>query len=390
MNGGLSQMNNFEYHNTTHIIFGQDTIARIEDLIPKESKILIAYGGGSIFKNGVMDQVKKALHEHEVVEFSGIEPNPDYETLLKAIEFSKAENVDYILAVGGGSVIDGAKFIAAGIPFKGSDYWDIIRKRGQNVNEATPMGCILTLPATGTETNMNSVVSWRNKGLKAPFFSPHTRPIFAILDPQTTTTLPEIQTINGIVDAYVHILEQYLVSRKDTPIQDHQAEGLLRVLGECGLELLKNPSDYNLRAQIMYAATLALNGQLGLGVAQDWATHALGHELTAKYGYDHGATLSMILPSLLRIRLHMKEEKLKIYGKEVFHMENPTAEDVIQRLEKLFTDLKTPIHIPGNISETEVDELVANLTFQNPQALGEDGAIDAKMAKEIYLLASQS
>ncbi len=382
-------MQNFEYKNTTHLIFGQNTIARLSGLISKEAKVMIAYGGGSIFKNDVMNQVKQALVGYDTVEFGGIEANPDYDTLCKAVKVAKQEDIDFILAVGGGSVIDGVKFIAAAAEYPSHDYWNIIKSGGQDVEDALPLGCILTLPATGSETNMGSVVSWRKKGLKAPFMSEYVRPSFAILDPETTCSLPEVQTINGIVDAYVHVLEQYLVSRENTPIQDHQAEGLLRVLEECGLALLKNPKDYNLRAQIMYAATLALNGQLGLGVTQDWATHAMGHELTAKYGYDHGQTLSMILPSLLRVRMDIKEDKLKIFGTEVFKMHNPSGEDVVQRLERFFEEVGTPIRIPGNISEQEIDELVANLFFQNPWRIGEGKGIDMKMAKEIYSRARQ-
>lgn len=382
-------MQNFEYKNTTHLIFGQNTIARLSGLIPKEAKVMVAYGGGSIFKNDVMNQVKHALADYNIIEFGGIEPNPDYDTLCKAVEIVKQEDVDFILAVGGGSVVDGVKFIAAAVKYPSSDYWNIMKSVGQDVEDAVPLGCILTLPATGSETNIGSVISWRKKGLKAPFMSEHVRPTFAILDPETTCSLPQVQTINGIVDAYVHTLEQYLVSREHTPIQDHQAEGLLRVLEECGLALLKNPKDYNLRAQIMYAATLALNGQLGLGVTQDWATHAMGHELTAKYGYDHGQTLSMILPSLLRVRMDVKEEKLKIFGKEVFKMNNPSGEEVVRRLEKFFTEVGTPIRIPGNISKQEIDELVANLFFQNSGKIGEGKGINMELAKEIYSLASQ-
>ena len=303
-------MHNFEYYNPTRIVFGKGTIARIEDLIPKNKKILITYGGGSIFKNGVMDQVKLALNGHNFTEFGGIEPNPEYETLMKAVKVVKDENIDYLLAVGGGSVLDGTKFIAAAALYDGEP-WEILETYGANLNKAVPLATVLTLPATGSEANPSAVISRREFGKKTPFHNDVVRPDFAILDPETTYSLPLRQTTNGIVDAYVHILEQYMVTRKDTPIQDHTAEALLKTLHKYGLLLISNPTDYNLRAQVMYAATLALNGQLGLGVDEDWATHMLGHELTAKYGIDHGASLSMVMPALFRVRMNIKESKLR-------------------------------------------------------------------------------
>lgn len=380
-------MYNFEYYNPTRLVFGKGTIARIANLIPKNKKILITYGGGSIFKNGVMDQVKSALKNHDFTEFGGIEPNPEYETLMKAVKIVKDENIDYLLAVGGGSVLDGTKFIAAAAVFEGEP-WEIMEAFGSNITKAIPLSTILTLPATGSESNPSAVISRREFGKKTPFHNDAVRPDFAILDPETTYSLPLKQTINGIVDAYVHIMEQYMVVRKDTPIQDHMAEALLKTLHECGLLLVSNPTDYNLRSQIMYTATLALNQQLGLGVDEDWATHMLGHELTAKYGIDHGASLSMIMPALFRVRMNIKEAKLKTYTKEVLGMSGKIkGEDVVQQIEAFFMALGSPIRLPDYVTEDQIDELVANLRLQHPYNIGEDQKIDAKMAKEIYMKA---
>lgn len=381
-------MENFEYYNPTRLIFGKNTIRNLSAHIPKDKKILITYGGGSIFKNGVMEQVKEALKEHNYVEFGGIEANPEYDTLMKAVEITHKENIDFLLAVGGGSVLDGTKFIAAAAKFKG-DAWDILTSFGADVKEALPLASVLTLPATGSEANANSVISRRKLGKKSPFSSDYVRPVFSILDPETTYSLPLNQTINGIVDTYVHILEQYMVSRKDTPIQDGMAENLLRLLHEYTPKLLNNPNDYNLRAQMMYISTLALNGQLGAGATQDWATHPMGHELTAKFGIDHGASLSMILPSLLRIRMDVKEAKLKQYAKNVLGMENASGEEAVKAMEDFFKSINSPIRLAQDVTEADIDDLVERLFLQNPQNLGEDSKIDAQLAKEIYSKAKE-
>lgn len=379
-------MENFEYYNPTRLIFGKNTIANLSKYLPKDKKILVTYGGGSLFKNGVMDQVKDALKGYDYVEFGGIEANPEYDTLMKAVEIVRHENIDFLLAVGGGSVLDGTKFIAAACKFKG-DAWDILTHFGQNITEALPLASVLTLPATGSEANANSVISRRSLGKKSPFASDYVRPVFSILDPETTYSLPLKQTVNGIIDTYVHILEQYMISRENTPIQDGMAENLLRLLHEYTPKLLDNPNDYNLRFQMMYISTLALNGQLGAGVTQDWATHPMGHELTAKFGIDHGASLSMVLPSLLRVRMDIKEAKLKQYAKNVLGMENANGEDAVKAMEAFFASVNSPTSLPQEVTEADIDDLVKRLFLQNPQNLGEDKKIDAQLAKEIYLKA---
>ena len=298
-------MEAFTYSNTTTIHFGSGQITKLSEEIPKGSKVLLCYGGGSIKKNGVYDQVATALAGYTWGEFSGIEPNPQFDTLMKAVEKIREESYDYILAVGGGSVIDGCKFIALAAPFSG-DPWTILSEQVPGT-QAVPMGCVLTLPATGSETNVASVVSLGND--KLYFFSPLVRPRFAVLDPQTTLSLSPRQVSNGVVDAYVHTLEQYLTFPVAAKVQDRFAEGLLHTLIEEGPKALATPEDLAVRSNIMWAATQALNGLIGSGVPQDWTTHMIGHELTGLFGVDHARSLSIMLPSVMRKRRSQKRSK---------------------------------------------------------------------------------
>lgn len=236
-------MNNFDFHNPTRILFGKGEIAKLGQLIPTSTKILMLWGGGSIKSNGVHDQVTKALKDHQVVEFSGVEPNSRYETCMKAVEKIKSEKLEFVLSVGGGSVLDAAKFIGAAVCFEGEP-WDILTK-GAAVTKAMPLASVLTLPATGSEMNRNSVISRESTQEKKAFASPHVSPQFSILDPETTYTLPESQTINGIVDAYVHVIEQYLTYPVKAQIQDRWAEGVMLTLIEEGPKVIKNPNDYD-------------------------------------------------------------------------------------------------------------------------------------------------
>ncbi|HCN91196.1 MAG TPA: NADH-dependent alcohol dehydrogenase, partial [Oxalobacteraceae bacterium] len=294
-------MLNFDFYNPTKIVFGQGRIAELPTLIPPEARVLMLYGGGSIKSNGVLDQVRAALSGYTVQEFSGIEPNPSFETLMQAVELVRKEKLDFLLAVGGGSVIDGTKFVAAAVDFEG-DPWQILKKRGANITQALPFGSILTLPATGSEMNNGSVVTRKSLKAKVPFSSPHVFPKFSILDPATTFTLPVRQIGNGVVDAFAHVMEQYLTYPVNAPVQDRFAEGILLTLIEEGPKALAEPDDYDVRANVMWCATLALNGLIGAGVPHDWATHMVGHELTALYGLDHAQTLAIVLPSMLRVR----------------------------------------------------------------------------------------
>jgi NADP-dependent alcohol dehydrogenase len=310
-------MLNFTYHNPTKIVFGKGTIAQLADLIPAGRRILMTYGGGSIKKNGVYEQVLRALDGRSVVEFGGIEPNPLYETLMKAVALARETGSDFLLAVGGGSVLDGTKFVAAAIPYDAGDPWDILDKEAP-VRRAVPMGTVLTLPATGSEMNSVGVISRASTREKLPFGSPHTFPVFSILDPETTASLPARQVSNGIVDAYAHVLEQYLTYPAGGAVQDRHAEGILLTLIEEGPKTLRDPADYEARANLVWCATLALNNLIGCGVPSDWATHMIGHELTALYGIDHAQSLAVVYPALLKHRQRHKWQKLLQYGERVW------------------------------------------------------------------------
>ncbi|MDP9107936.1 MAG: iron-containing alcohol dehydrogenase, partial [Pseudomonadota bacterium] len=332
-------MQNFDFHNPTHILFGKGRIADLGKVVPADARVLILYGGGSIKQNGVLDQVHAALAGRSYHEFSGIEPNPSYETLMMAVEQVRRENIDFLLAVGGGSVIDGTKFVAAAAHFEG-DPWAILEKRGTNITSAIPFGAVLTLPATGSEMNDGSVVTRKSLKAKMAFSNKLCQPKFSVLDPTTTFTLPTRQVGNGVVDAFAHVMEQYLTYPADAPVQDRFAEGILQTLIEEGPKALSDPHNYAVRANIMWAATLALNGLIGAGVPQDWATHMVGHELTALYNLDHAQTLAIVLPGMMKIRKESKRAKLLQYATRVWHLtegdENSRIDAAIARTEAFF------------------------------------------------------
>lgn len=383
-------MFNFSYQNPTRIVFGQNQISQLSQLVPKGAKILLTYGGGSIKHNGVYQQVMQALDGFEVVEFSGIEPNPSFETLLKAVELVKAEGIDYLLPVGGGSVIDGTKFIAAAVMFEG-DPWDILANRAP-VLQAMPLGCVLTLPATGTESNGNSVVTRYSTQEKLSFASPLVYPQFAILDPTVTFSLPPKQVANGVVDAFVHVMEQYMTYPVNAAVQDRFAEGLLLTLIEQGPLALKDPQNYDVRANVMWAATMALNGLIGQGVPQDWATHMIGHELTALYGLDHAQTLAIVLPALLQQQRSQKRAKLLQYGKRVFnlqhHDEDRLIDETIAHTRAFFEQMGVPTRMADyGIKPDAVDALVAKLEQHRMLKLGEHGDITIDVSRQILTAA---
>ena len=338
-------MFNFTYHNPTKIVFGKGTIAELARLVPAGAKVMMTYGGGSIKKNGTYEQVLDALRDRDLLEFGGIEPNPRYETLMKAVELGRAQGVDFLLAVGGGSVLDGTKFVAAAIPFTAGDPWDILSK-GARVDRAVPMGAVLTLPATGSEMNPTGIISRDSTQEKLAFSSPHTYPAFSILDPETTYTLPPRQVANGIVDAYAHVLEQYLTYPAGALLQDRQAEAILRTLIEIGPQTLREPTDYDARATLVWCATQALNGLIGCGVPQDWATHMIGHELTALYGIDHAQSLAVVYPALLRHGRQAKRAKLLQYAERVWDAregdEEARIDAAISRTDEFFRSLGVP------------------------------------------------
>ncbi|MDO6582535.1 iron-containing alcohol dehydrogenase [Photobacterium sp. 2_MG-2023] len=370
-------MNPFSYHNPTRIHFGEGQIAAITNEIPKSSKVLVLYGGGSIKANGVYDQVAKALSEHQWTEFAGIEPNPQYDTLMKAVDTVKTEGIDYLLAVGGGSVADGTKFVAAAACYEGADPWDMWAK-GLKVDNALPIGCILTLPATGSESNKASVVSRGND--KIGFMSSKIQPAFAVLDPATTLSLSPRQISNGVVDAYIHVMEQYLTFPVNAKVQDRFAEGLLLTLIEEGPKALTNPKDLTVRANIMWSATQALNGLIGVGVPQDWATHMIGHELTGNYGIDHARTLSIVLPAVMKERRQEKEAKLLQYAERIFGIAEGNDDEriyaAIAKTEAFFKAMQVPTRLKDvELDESDIRVLLSGLEKHGMTALGEHGKI---------------
>jgi NADP-dependent alcohol dehydrogenase len=322
-------MQNFEFYNPVNIVFGQGQIRKLGRLVPTGTKVMLAYGGGSIFKNGVYDQVKAALPGFNLIEFGGIEPNPKYETLMKAVEIVKKENIGFILAVGGGSVLDGAKFIAAAALWEGGDPWEFLTNRSMTVTKAIPLGSVITLPATGSEMNGNSVVTRLSTQEKLAFNSNAVLPLFSILDPTTVFSLPGKQVANGVVDAFVHVIEQYLTYPVNSPIQDRFAESILVTLVEEGPKVLANRTDYDSAANFMWAATMALNGLIGAGVPQDWATHTIGHELTAFHNIDHARTLAIVLPGIMQVKRESKREKLLQFGERVWCITTGTPDERI-------------------------------------------------------------
>lgn len=321
-------MLNFELYNPTNLIFGKGQIEKLSTLVPQGAKILLAYGGGSIFNNGIHEQVINNLKGFDIIEFGGIEPNPHFETLMKAVNVIKEQNIDFILAVGGGSVIDGVKFISAAVHFDGNPI-DILQKRLliKDLSQVIPFGTVLTLPATGSEMNSGAVVTIEATQEKLAFGGSALFPKFSICDPTVIESLPKRQLQNGVVDAYTHVLEQYLTYPHDGYLQDRIAEGILQTLIQVGPEVVENPKDYALASNFMWSCTMALNGLIQKGVPSDWATHMIGHELTALYGIDHARTLAVVGPNLYRVMFETKKGKLAQYGKRIFNLTG--TEDVI-------------------------------------------------------------
>lgn len=321
-------MNNFSYHNPVRVVFGRGSIGQLSRLVPRETKVMLIYGGGSIKHNGVYNQVIKALTGHRVIEFSGIEPNPLYETCMQATRLAQKSDVGFLLAVGGGSVMDATKFIAAAATYAGGDPWDMVIKRSA-VESALPLGCVVTLPATGSETNINAVISRASTAQKIPFKSAFLYPQFSILDPDTTFSLPQRQLANGIVDTFAHVCEQYLTYDVNASLQDRQAEGILLTLIEEAHKLCGPEDSYDVRANLMWCATQALNHNLSCGVPTDWSSHAIAHELTALCGLDHARALAIVMPALLHKQRHTKSAKLQQFARRVWDIDEANPEDAI-------------------------------------------------------------
>ena len=327
-------MNNFEFKNPTKILFGKDQISKLSEEIPENAKVLLLYGGGSIKKNGIYDQVKTALKNFDVSEFGGIPANPEYEVLLDALKVIKDENITFLLAVGGGSVIDGTKFLSSAALYEGDSPWELLTE-GIPTQKGMPFGTVLTLPATGSEMNSGAVITRRETKEKLPMGGPGLFPVFSILDPQVIQSIPERQLVNGITDAFTHVLEQYMTYPSGAYLQDRFAESILQTLIEIAPKVLKDPSDYVAASNFMWSCTMALNGLIQKGVPTDWAVHAIGHELTALFGIDHARTLAVIAPSHYKYNFEAKKEKLAQYAERVWNItEGSTDEKALSAIEK--------------------------------------------------------
>jgi len=382
-------MLNFELYNPTNLIFGKGQMEKLASLVPKGAKILLAYGGGSIFKNGIHEQVIKNLKDFEIIEFGGIEPNPHFETLMKAVAVIKEQKIDFILAVGGGSVIDGVKFMSAATHFDGNPM-DILQKKLliKDLSKVVPFGTILTLPATGSEMNSGAVVTIQSTQEKLAFGGSALFPKFSICDPTVIESLPKRQLQNGVIDAYTHVLEQYLTYSHDGFLQDRIAESIIQTLIQIGPGVVENPKDYALASNFMWSCTMALNGLIQKGVPSDWATHMIGHELTALYGIDHARTLAVVGPNLYRVMFETKKGKLAQYGKRIFNLTG-TEEEIANEAIKKTVDFFHTMGMDTKLSDYTKDYdktsnfIVDRFKERGWLGLGEKQNITLEKIKEI-------
>ncbi|CCZ10013.1 MULTISPECIES: iron-containing alcohol dehydrogenase [Culturomica] len=375
-------MNNFIFQNPTRLIFGKGMIAELSRAIPTDKRIMITFGGGSVKKNGVYEQVIQALKGHNYVEFWGIEPNPAIETLRKAIILGKEKKVDFLLAVGGGSVLDGTKLISAGLKYDG-DAWELVRKGAYS--DTVPMGAVLTLPATGSEMNKGAVISRHETQEKYAFYGNY--PVFSILDPETTFTLPPYQVACGLSDTFVHVMEQYLTTPGQSRLMDRWAEGILSTLIEIAPRIRENQHNYDLMADFMLSATMGLNGFIAMGVTQDWATHMIGHELTALHGLTHGATLAIVFNGTLRTLRKQKYGKILQYGERVWGITQGSDDEridlTIEKTEEFFRSLGLSTHLSEeNIGEETIQEIERRFN-ERGVAFGEAQNVTGSVAREI-------
>jgi len=379
-------MRNFSFQNTTKLIFGEGTIAQIEKEIPLTKKIMLTFGGGSVRQNGVYEQVKSALKNHHYIEFWGIEPNPKVETLRKAVELGKKEKIDFILAVGGGSVLDGTKLIASAIPYSG-DAWELVLDESR-IRDVVPYGDVITLPATGSEMNRGAVISNLATTEKYAFYSAY--PQFSILDPTTTFSLPPFQVACGIADSFVHVMEQYLVDKNNSPLMDRWAEGVLSTLIEIAPKIRQNQHNYEQMANFMFAAAMALNGFINMGVYSDWSTHLIGHEITALTGLTHAETLVIVEPALLRVMKNEKYKKLLQYAERVWNItetnEDKKIELAIEKTENFYRSLPLKTKLSEHGIGGDVCEKIVNRFHERGTRLGENGSITANTVKTIFEL----
>lgn len=380
-------MQNFTFYNPTKIVFGQNSVEELKTLIPLQARIMIVYGGNSAERNGTLQEVRDQLNERIILEFGGVEANPSYETLMRAVQLTQENQIDFLLAVGGGSVIDGTKFIAAASNYQGEP-WNILINHGVDIKEALAFGSVLTLPATGSEMNSGAVITRYETKEKLFFNSQYVYPQFSILDPQKTYTLPTRQLANGVVDAFTHVIEQYLTYPAGGLIQDHFAESLLKTLIEIGPRVLSETTDYEARANLMWVATLALNGLIGAGVPQDWSTHMIGHEITALYGIDHARTLAIVLPANLTVRKEAKRTKLLQYASRVWNVNEGTEDEridaAVQKTAEFFETMGIPTKLSAYaLDVTVIDEIIKQLEAHEMTALGEKNDITLNVSREI-------
>lgn len=380
-------MLNFDFYNPTHIVFGKDRLAELNTLVPKKAKVLILYGGGSVKKYGTLGKVIEALPDRELKEFGGIEPNPRFSTLMKAVEVVRNEKIDFLLAVGGGSVMDGTKLVALAANWDGNAE-ELLYNGFQPapVTSALPIGTVVTLPATGSEMNSGGVIS--HNGGKFPVFSPLAFPRFSILDPTLTYTLPPTQVANGIIDTFIHTVEQYVTLPAEGRFQDRTAEGILKTLIEIGKKTIDDPTDYDARANLMWCATNALNGLIGAGVPQDWTTHMIGHELTALFGIDHAKTLAILQPSIWTVRREQKREKLLQYAARVWHLTTGDEEAritlAIDKTREFFEGLGVATRLSAyGVTSDRIDDILAALKSHGLTALSETGEVTLDVSRHI-------
>ena len=381
-------MNNFQYKNPTKILFGKNKIENLTTEIPTDAKVLVLYGEGSIKKNGIYDQVKKALSTFEVVEFGGIPPNPEYEVLLKALDIIKTEKITFLLAVGGGSVIDGTKFLSASSLYEGETPWDILSKKIRT-EKGLPFGAVLTLPATGSEMNSGAVVTRKETKEKLTMGGPGLFPKFSILDPEVIKSIPKRQIANGLADSFTHVLEQYMTYSVDAKLQDRFAESIMQTLIEIAPTMLKDEFDYKAASNFMWSCTMALNGLIQQGVPCDWAIHMMGHELTALFGIDHARTLAIITESHYRVSLEDKQEKLAQYAERVWNVTDGTLEEkALAGIEKTIEFFKS-LGIDTKLSDYTEDykgtaEIISKRFEERGWiGIGEKGKVTPTLVKQI-------
>lgn len=381
-------MFNFNFYNPTHIVFGKDRLAELDKLVPKDAKVLVLYGGGSVKKYGTLEKVRTSLMDRTVFEFGGIEPNPQYTTLVKAVEIVKKENIDFLLAVGGGSVMDGTKFVALASEYAGENYADLLLDRSslKTIKKAKPIGTVVTLPATGSEMNSTAIISYADG--KYGVSSQLIYPKFSFLDPTLTYTLPVDQVANGVIDTFIHTTEQYLTFPAEGRFQDRTAEGILRTLIEIGRKTIDEPTDFDARANLVWCSTMAFNGLIGAGVPQDWSSHMIGHELTAMFGIDHGKTLAVIAPTIWTVLKEQKRGKLLQYAERVWDItegdEDNRIDLAISKTRGFFESLgvKTRLSDYG-VTADRVEDLVKALEKHGMTKLSETRSVTLDVSRKI-------